>query len=152
MTTVRTRLGLSPDLEEGTKRQKHGDVLFLRLPACCEDLPMSRVLSLVLTAMVRSRVQFPDTFLEAWAGLGVLAQADGVPCFIEDLVEAAVCTNLPLPPSGTRGWSPPGVWARSSSGRPLIRSLTRLMEPMRRQPPRPLSTCGRPHLAMEPVH
>ena len=48
---------------------------------------MSHVLSLVLTAMSRSRVHFPDAFLEAWAGLGVVAQSDGVPCFIEDLVD-----------------------------------------------------------------
>jgi hypothetical protein len=32
ITTMRTRLGLNPDLEEGTKGQKHGDVLFEPLP------------------------------------------------------------------------------------------------------------------------
>jgi hypothetical protein len=32
-------------------------------------------------------VQLPDAFPEAWAGLGVLAQPGGVPCFIEDLVD-----------------------------------------------------------------
>jgi hypothetical protein len=32
ITAICTRLGLSPDLEEGTKRQKHGDVLFEPLP------------------------------------------------------------------------------------------------------------------------
>ena len=86
MSTIRSRLGLSPDLEEGTKRQKHGDVLFQPLPPGGAEIPMSEMLSIVLTAMVRSSVPLPDAFLECWAGLGVLAQPDGVPCFIEDLV------------------------------------------------------------------
>jgi hypothetical protein len=28
MTAIRTGLGVSPDIEEGTKRQEQGDVLF----------------------------------------------------------------------------------------------------------------------------
>ena len=128
-------------------------MLFLPLPATCDDVPMSHILSLVLTAMVRSRVQFPDAFLEAWAGLGVVAQPDGTPCFIEDLVDigrvhrpaTATLRNTRLVATG--GWV-----ARSSSGQPLIRSLTRLMDPMRRQRPRPRIHCGLPHRAMERVH
>jgi hypothetical protein len=47
---------------------------------------MSHILSLVLTAMFRSLLPMPDSFLESRAGLGVLAHDDGVPCLIEDLV------------------------------------------------------------------
>jgi hypothetical protein len=46
---------------------------------------MGHILSLVLTAMRHRLVPVRDSFLESRAGLGVLAQADGVPCFIEDL-------------------------------------------------------------------
>jgi hypothetical protein len=47
---------------------------------------MGHILPRVLTAMLRSLAPMPDSFLESRAGLGVLAHADGVPCFIEDLV------------------------------------------------------------------
>jgi hypothetical protein len=86
MTTLRTGLGLSPDLEEGTKRQKHGDVLIKPLPPDDDGLPMGRVLSLVLTAMVRSRVVFPEAFIKGLASIGVCVLADAEPCFIEELV------------------------------------------------------------------
>jgi hypothetical protein len=49
---------------------------------------MGHILSLVLTAK-RHRlvpVPMPDPFLESRAGVGVLAHAEGVPCFMEDLV------------------------------------------------------------------
>jgi hypothetical protein len=87
MTTIRSRLGLSPDVEAGTKRQKRGDVVFRAWPVSAEDLPMGHIMSLVLTAMRRSLVHLPDSLLEAWAGFrGMLARPDGLPCFIEDLV------------------------------------------------------------------
>jgi hypothetical protein len=86
MTTLRTGLGLSPDLEEGTKRQKHGDVLIQPLPSDDDGLPMGRVLSLVLTAMVRSRIVFPEAFIKDLASTGVCVLTDAEPCFIEDLV------------------------------------------------------------------
>jgi hypothetical protein len=50
ITAIRTRLGLTPDLEEGTKRQKHGEVLFEPLPRGYEWIPMCRFLSLAPTA------------------------------------------------------------------------------------------------------
>jgi hypothetical protein len=86
MITIRCRRGLTPGFEEGTKRQKRGDALFTALPASAEDLPMGHIMCIVATAIRRSLVHLPDAFLDCWAGLGVLAQPDGVPCSIEDLV------------------------------------------------------------------
>jgi hypothetical protein len=63
LTTIRRRLGLSPDFEEGTKRQKRDDVLFSTLPASAEDLSMGHVLFLVLMAMRHSLVHLPDALL-----------------------------------------------------------------------------------------
>jgi hypothetical protein len=79
-------MGMSPDGEEWKRHQKRGDVLFRAFPASAEDLPMGHILSLVLTTMLRSLLPMPDSVLEGRAGLRVLAHADGVPCFIEDLV------------------------------------------------------------------
>ena len=87
MTTIRTRLGLSPDIEEGTKRQKHGDVLFQPLPTGYEALPMGRIRSIVLTAMIRSRVEFPSTFMELWASLNVHVLPDDELVFIESIID-----------------------------------------------------------------
>jgi hypothetical protein len=70
LMAIRCRLGLTPHSEEGTKRQKCGDVLFSTLPTSAEDLPMGHVLSLVLTAVHRSLPHLPDPFPEAWTGLG----------------------------------------------------------------------------------
>jgi hypothetical protein len=42
ITAIRTRLGLGPDLEDGSKRQKHGDVLFEPLPRGHEGIPLCR--------------------------------------------------------------------------------------------------------------
>jgi hypothetical protein len=39
ITAIRTRLGLGSDSEEGTKRQKHGEVLFEPLPRGYEGIP-----------------------------------------------------------------------------------------------------------------
>ena len=89
MTTIRTRLGLSPDLEEGTRRQKHGDVLFMPLPGEFEGVPMGHTLSLVLTAMVRSRVAFPPNFMESLDNVGVRLLPDDTECFIEAMVGVA---------------------------------------------------------------
>jgi hypothetical protein len=47
---------------------------------------MCRVLSLALTATVRSDVHFPVACLEAWAGLDVPVFPDSEPCFVEHLV------------------------------------------------------------------
>jgi hypothetical protein len=41
MTSPRTLLGLSPDLDEGIERQKHADVLFQPLAPANRSLPMS---------------------------------------------------------------------------------------------------------------
>jgi hypothetical protein len=86
MTTIRTRLGLSPDIEEGTKRQKHGDVLFHPLPEDVNGMPLGHVLSLVLTAMVRSRIEFPTAFMADLSAIGICVLQDDTPCFIEELV------------------------------------------------------------------
>jgi hypothetical protein len=52
ITVIRTRLGPSPDLEEGSTQQKHGAVLFEPLPRGYEGIPMCSVLSIALTALV----------------------------------------------------------------------------------------------------
>jgi hypothetical protein len=110
VTIIRCLLGLRPNREEGTKRQKRGDVLIRVLPASADDLPMGHVLSLVLTAMRRSLVHLPDAFPEAWAGLGVLAQPVSVPCFIADLVVLSRDRRPSRPPSATRAWSRLACW------------------------------------------
>jgi hypothetical protein len=51
-------------------------------------MPICRILSLILTAMLRSGVRSPKALLIAWAGLGwVLELPESEPCFIEDLVD-----------------------------------------------------------------
>jgi hypothetical protein len=79
-------MGLSPDCEDGKRHEKRGDVLFRACPASAEDLPTGHILSAVLRAMLPSLLPMPDSFLESRAGFGSSGHADGVPCFIEDLV------------------------------------------------------------------
>jgi hypothetical protein len=108
ITAIRTRLGLGPDLEEGTKRQKHGDVLFEPLPRAIrgyEGIPMCRVRSLALTAMVRSDVYFPAAYLEAWTRLDALVLPLSEPCFIEHLVPVSKSADRHMPLFATRALS-----------------------------------------------
>jgi hypothetical protein len=65
ITAMLTRLGLNPDLDEGTKGQKHGDVLFEPLPWGYKGVPMCCALSLTLTAIVWSDLHVPAACLEA---------------------------------------------------------------------------------------
>jgi hypothetical protein len=48
---------------------------------------MCRIMSLVLTAMLRSGVRFPKALLIARAGLDGLELPESEPCLIEDLVD-----------------------------------------------------------------
>jgi hypothetical protein len=47
MTTIRTRLGLNPDIEEGTRRQKQGDVRSHPLPESDKGMPLEHVACVV---------------------------------------------------------------------------------------------------------
>jgi hypothetical protein len=85
ISAIRKRLGFSPDLGEGSKRQKHGDVLYEPTPRGYDGIPVHRVLSLALTAMIPSGVFFPAACLETWARLDVLVPPYSEPCFIEHL-------------------------------------------------------------------
>jgi hypothetical protein len=85
IAAIRMRLRLSLDLEEGTKRQKHGDVLFESLPREYEGIATCRVLSLALTAMARSDAHSPAACLEARARSDVLVLSYSESCFIRKL-------------------------------------------------------------------
>jgi hypothetical protein len=117
-------MGTVPDCEEGKRHQKRGDVLFRAFPANAEDLPMGHILSLVLTAMLHSFLPMPDSFPESRAGLGVLAQAGGIPCFIEDLVvlsrdrRPATSTLRNMQLDATEGVGSGEAVGDRSSGRP----------------------------------
>jgi hypothetical protein len=50
---LRTFLGLGPDLEAGTERQKHGGVVLGSLPGVCSPIPMADELGNVLSALLR---------------------------------------------------------------------------------------------------
>jgi hypothetical protein len=52
-------------------------------------MPTGRLMSVVLTAMLRSGVRFPKALLTAWARLDVMELPSPQPCFIEDLVGIA---------------------------------------------------------------
>jgi hypothetical protein len=62
---------------------------------------MCRIMSLVLTAMLRSGVPFPRALLIAWAGLDVLELPEPESCFIEDLVDTSQSVGLCMPLSAT---------------------------------------------------
>jgi hypothetical protein len=63
-------MGLGPNFKERKRHQKRGDVLFSAFPASAEDLPMGHILPRVLTAMLRSLVPRPASFLEFQGRLG----------------------------------------------------------------------------------
>jgi hypothetical protein len=58
-TWLRTFHGLSPDLEEGSKRQEHGEVVLESLPADYPPIPVADVLGRVPSAFVPNGVLVP---------------------------------------------------------------------------------------------
>jgi hypothetical protein len=70
-TWLRTLLGLTPDLEAGTKRQKHGDFVLELLRADFAPIPMADGLGKVVSAFVASSVLIPSALLRDLHAAGV---------------------------------------------------------------------------------
>jgi hypothetical protein len=94
MTWLRTFLGLSPDWEEGTKRQKHGDVILEALPQGFVPSSLADGMGRVVSAVVASGVPIHPALLTQLASVGIEIQsAHDRGIFLEDLVPLYVPAN-----------------------------------------------------------
>jgi hypothetical protein len=88
---LRAFLGLSPDLEEGPKRQKHGDVVLEPLPEGITTCSMAGAMGRVVCAVVARWTPIPGDPLAQLATAGIEPQsARDQAILLEDLVTLCV--------------------------------------------------------------
>jgi hypothetical protein len=94
---IKRVVGLSPEVEEGTRRQKRGDVHLEPLPAAYAPISMADVMSRVFSGIVASGIRRSARLQRAVERAGVQSFAPGEEgVFLDDLVPVDIPGNVRL--------------------------------------------------------